>query len=242
MAERGRVRVEPAQKRVRALLAGHTVLDTQRALLVWESPYYPQYYIPRVDVHADLKSTGQVKRSPSRGDAEVFDVVVEGHSVSEAAWQGQGSPIEELRDSVRFDWGSLDAWFEEDEEVFIHPRSPYTRIDVLPSSRHVRVEGHGVVVAESVRPVVLFETGLPPRYYLPKSDVRMDLLLPSATRTGCPYKGEAEYWSIRLDARDIPDAAWSYRTPLQESARIAGLVSFTSWVDGVDVIVDDESV
>jgi uncharacterized protein (DUF427 family) len=130
----------------------------------------------------------------------------------------------------------MDAWFEEDEEVFTHPRDPYTRVDVLASSRHVRIEVGGVTVAESVKPTLLFETGLPARYYVPKPDVRMDLLVHSDTVSECPYKGQAEYWSVRAGAELHPDLAWSYRAPFEESAKIAGLIAF--YDEKVDVYVD----
>jgi uncharacterized protein (DUF427 family) len=129
----------------------------------------------------------------------------------------------------------MDAWFEEDEEVFTHPRDPYTRVDILPSSRHVRVEVDGLTVAESTKPTLLFETGLATRYYLPKTDVRMDLLTPTATSSHCPYKGDANYWSLALEGA-VADVAWSYRTPLPESQKIAGLVCF--YPEKVDLYVD----
>jgi uncharacterized protein (DUF427 family) len=141
-----------------------------------------------------------------------------------------------LRDHIRFDWGAMDAWFEEDEEVFTHARDPYRRIDALRSSRHVRVELDGVVLADSRRPTVLFETGLRPRYYLPKVDVRTDLLEPTDTVTSCPYKGQARYWSARVGERVERDVAWSYPTPLPESAPVAGLVCF--YDERLDVLVD----
>jgi uncharacterized protein (DUF427 family) len=120
----------------------------------------------------------------------------------------------------------MDAWFEEDEQVFTHPRDPYTRVDILPSSRRIRIEAAGVTIAETSKPTLLFETGLPARYYIPKSHVRMDLLTPSETVSHCPYKGEAEYWSLRIGDDIRPDVAWSYGTPLPESQKIAGLVPF----------------
>ena len=153
-----------------------------------------------------------------------------------AALRYEDSPIEELRDLVRLDWHSMDAWFEEDEEVFTHPRDPYTRVDILASSRHVRVEVEGVTIGESASPRLLFETGLPVRYYLPKTHVRLDLLIPTDTVTHCPYKGRAEYWSVRVPDGVRDDLAWSYRTPLPESHKIAGLIAFYN--EKVDVYVD----
>lgn len=230
------VRVEESGKRVRAYLGGHPVADTTRASLVWEIPYYPTYYFPVADVRAELVEDGAGKRSPSRGDATTYTVKVDGAEAPGAALRYVESPIEDLRGLVRLDWDAMDAWFEEDEEVFVHPRNPYTRVDVLAASRHVRVEVDGVTVAESSSPRLLFETGLPVRYYLPKTHVRMDLLEHTGTVTRCPYKGTAEYWSVHAGAQVHEDLAWSYPTPLDESRKIAGLVCFYS--EKVDIFVD----
>jgi uncharacterized protein (DUF427 family) len=146
------------------------------------------------------------------------------------------SPFDVLRDAIRLDWNAMDAWFEEDEQVFTHARDPYTRVDILPSSRHVRIEVDGVTIAESSSPTLLFETNLPVRYYLPKTHVRTDLLRRSTTVSHCPYKGRAEYWSLLLGDEVHADLAWSYRTPLLESQRIAGLISF--YTEQVDLYVD----
>jgi uncharacterized protein (DUF427 family) len=233
---RGRVRVEPGAKRVRGYAAGSLVFETVAPLLVWEVPYYPAYYVPLADVRAKLEPTGRTERSPSRGTAEILDVVTERGVLAGAARRYAESPLAGLRDAVRFDWAALDEVLEEDEPVYGHPRDPYTRVDALRSSRHVRVELDGVVLAESARPTILFETGLPPRYYLPLSDVRMDLLEPSQTRTLCPYKGWASYWHLILDGRRYEDFVWTYRTPLPESRPIIGLACFYN--EKVDLTVD----
>ncbi|MGP3910592.1 DUF427 domain-containing protein [Nonomuraea sp. NBC_00507] len=232
---RGRVRVERTAKRVRTYLGGRVVADTTSALLVWEVPYYPTYYFPLADVdEAALKSTGTTKHSPSRGEAVVYTVTSGTAEATEAALAYPDSPLEEIRGHVRFEWDAMDAWFEEDEQVYFHPRDPYTRVDILPSSRHVRVEVDGVTVADSRGARILFETGLPARYYLPKTDVRLDLLEHTDTVTHCPYKGTAEYWSVN-GAKDL---AWSYRTPLPESERVAGLIAFYN--EKLDIYVDGE--
>ncbi len=132
----------------------------------------------------------------------------------------------------------MDAWFEEDEEVFVHARDPYTRVDALPSSRHIEVKIDGVTVADSTKPTLLFETGLPTRYYLPLTEVRMDLLRDSGTTTQCPYKGEANYYSVELDGELVEDIVWYYKYPVEESSRIAGMVSFYN--EKVDIYVDGE--
>ncbi len=138
---------------------------------------------------------------------------------------------------VGFSWAAMDNWFEEDEEVYVHARDPHTRVDILPSSRTVRVEIDGVEVAASPRPMLLFETGLPVRYYFAKTDVRLDLLVPSDRVTACPYKGSARYWSVKIGDTVHPDIAWAYDTPLPESLRVAGLVAFYN--ERVDLVVDD---
>ena len=232
---RGRVRVEPGSKRVRAFLDGGLVADTVRPALVWEKPYYPTYYLPLEDVRAELDDTGKVERSPSRGDGHVYDIRLGERTVTGAARRYPDSPLEPLRELVRLDFDALD-WFEEDEPIYVHPRDPYTRVDVLASSRHVRIEVDGVTVAESRQPRILFETGLPPRYYLPITELRMDLLRPSDTQTHCPYKGTADYWSVQVGETLHHDLVWIYRTPLPESQKIAGLAALYN--EKVDLYVD----
>lgn len=134
--------------------------------------------------------------------------------------------IEQLPDHVKVEWSAVERWFEEDEEVFIHPRDPYRRVDALPSSRHVVVRVGDTVVADSHRPTILYETGLRPRYYLPPDDVRVDLLTPTDSRTGCPYKGFARYWTLTVDGTEYPDLVWGYADPLPESAPVKGLMCF----------------
>ena len=235
----GRVRVEQGAKRVRAYLGGRVVVDTMRPWLVWEVPYYPAYYFPVQDVRTDLLvPSATVTHTPSRGDAQHFTIKAGGKTAEDAALRYVESPIAELRDLIRLDWDSMDGWFEEDEEVYTHPRDPYTRVDILPTSRQMRVELDGVVLAESTNARVLFETGLPPRWYIPKTDVRMELLAPTGTATHCPYKGQAQYWAVRVGDRLVEDLAWSYRTPLPESQKIAGLVAFYN--ERVDLFIDGQ--
>jgi uncharacterized protein (DUF427 family) len=167
----------------------------------------------------------------------VHDVVAGGAVATGGARLYPAAPDDRLRRAVRFDWSALDEWLEEDEPVYVHARSPYTRVDILSSSRHVRVELAGVTVAESDQPRILFETGLPPRYYLPLAHLRRDLLRPSTTLTQCPYKGTASYYSLEIGGRLYQDHVWIYRSPLPESARITGLAAFFNekvdlWVDG----------
>ena len=230
------VRVEPSAKRVRVYLGTELVADTLRPLLVWENPRYPTYYIPLADVRAQLVADGRVEHSPSRGDGHVLDVRVGATSAPGAAVRYVDSPLEAIRDCVRLDWNAMTEWLEEDEPVYTHPRDPYSRVDILASSRRVRVELDGVVIAESDQPRILFETGLPPRYYLPLAHFRMALLRPSVRETHCPYKGTATYWSVDTGTAVHADLVWMYRAPLPESQKIAGLASFYN--EKVDLHVD----
>ncbi len=222
--------VEPVPRRIRAYLGGETVLDTTRALYVWEWPHYPQYYIPLDDVRRDLLvSEGHTQRT-GRGLAELHGLRVPGSGEAQrprAARLITETAIDGLGGTVRFDWAALDAWFEEDEQVFVHPRSPYTRVDALRSNRLVRVELGGVVLADSQSPVMVFETGLPTRYYLSRTDVRFEHLIPTDTVTACPYKGTTSgYWSVRVDGTEHKDLAWSYDFPTRQLLPITGMIAF----------------
>jgi len=237
--QKGRIRIEDGQKRVRVFLDGECVGDSVSVTLVWEKPYYPVYYFPQADVRMELlTASGEEKRSPSRGTATLFNVKAGAKEAENAAYSYPEPKIEELAGLVAFHWGAMDVWFEEDEEVFVHARDPYTRVEALPSSRHIEVKINGVTVADSTKPTLLFETGLPTRYYLPLTDVRMDLLRDSDTSTQCPYKGEASYYSVELDGELIEDIVWYYKYPVEESSRIAGMVSFYN--EKVDIFVDGE--
>jgi uncharacterized protein (DUF427 family) len=233
----GRVRVERSGKRVRVMLGGVTVADSRAPLLVWEVPYYPTYYFPASDVRTDLLvPTGEVRHSPSRGEATQYVVKAGGSEGS--AYAFHDSKIPESVDHYVFIWRTMDHWFEEDEEVYVHARDPYTRIDILPSSRRVRIELDGVTVADSTHPSLLFETGLPTRYYLPKVDVRMDLLTATDHATACPYKGTARYWTASVNGEDHVNIAWAYDYPLPESQRIGGMIAFYN--EKADIYLDEE--
>ena len=232
-----RVKTENGPKRVRVFLGGELIADSTQPLLVWEKPYFPTYFFPEDDVRMELLTpSDHTKRSPSRGEARFFSVKGGRATAENAAYHHPDSPIAELVGHIAFVWDAMDAWFEEDEEVFAHARDPYTRVDVLASSRHIQVVVDGTTVADSHHPRLLFETGLPTRYYLPKTDVRMDLLSPTDTQSHCPYKGTAQYWSVEVDGEIHQDIVWGYRTPVEESMRVAGLVSFYN--EKVDVYVD----
>lgn len=230
--------VEPAPRRVRAVLAGQTVVDTTSARYVWEWPAYPQYYIPLGDVVTGTLVDEGTSEETSRGDVKVHGVRVGDEHRPGAARVLGAAKVAGLDDTVRFDWGAFDAWYEEDEQVFVHPRNPYTRVDALRSTRTVRVESHGVVLAESSSPVLCFETGLPTRYYLNRTDVDFTRLVPTDTVTACPYKGTTSgYWSALVDGRVHPDVAWAYDFPTRDLLPIAGLVAFYN--EKLDIFLDD---
>ena len=202
--------VEPVPRRIRAVLDGVVIVDSVQALYVWEWPGYPQYYLPLADF-------------------------LPGVSVQELADHKHQGPA----GTVRLRWDAVDAWFEEDEEVFVHPRNPYTRVDALRSSRRIRIELAGAVIADSPVSVMVFETGLPTRYYVDRSTMDFDYLVPSETVTECPYKGRtSRYWSIRVGTTTHEDLAWSYDFPTRQLLPIAGLAGFYN--EKVDVVLDGE--
>jgi len=224
-------------RRIRAILAGRIILDTTRALYVWEWPNYPQYYIPFTDVNTEYLIDEQHQQRLKRGSAQRYGLVVGDVARPKAARVYTESNVEALTGTARFEWDSLDGWFEEDEEVFVHPRNPYTRVDALRSTRQVRIELDGTVLADSSSPVMVFETGLPTRYYFNRTEVNFDNLVPTDTVTSCPYKGMTSgYWSVRVGDALHPDLAWAYDFPTRQLLPIAGLISFYN--EKVDVVVD----
>jgi len=232
------VHIEPCPRWVRASCGGEVVANSKQVLLAYEPRRLPVYWFPAEDVRTDLLSATRQETAPSgivRWTLQVGDRLV-----PNAAWSyaNPGPERAALIDHIALYWGRMDAWFEEDDEVFAHPRDPYHRVDVLNSSRHVRVELDGQLLAESTRPRLLFETGLPTRYYLPKQDVRMELLTPSTRTSRCPYKGVATYWSLRNGAETGSDIVWSYLAPIPECPKIENLLSFFN--ERVDIVVDGE--
>ncbi|MCO1655111.1 DUF427 domain-containing protein [Pseudonocardia humida] len=253
----GELRHEPLGRRLRARWNGTTVVDTTRGVLLWEPRrILPVYAVPAADVRADLRPGGPALPVPDdvgvrmpalselrllpgvpfavhTAEGRPLDVELDGTVLHQAAYQLDDP---QLAGYVAVEFGAFD-WLEEDEPVAVHPKDPFHRIEVLAGSRPVRVELDGHVLAESAHPTLLFETLLPVRYYLPVADVRVELV-PSATRTGCPYKGEAVYFSPVVDGRERADLAWSYPDPLPESSRVRDLVCF--YTERLDVVLDGE--
>ncbi|HEX9097327.1 MAG TPA: DUF427 domain-containing protein [Candidatus Dormibacteraeota bacterium] len=219
--------LEPTQRRVRVLLGGVTIADSRAVMLMLENRRLAVYYFPLKDVKADLLiPTTFTSNHAGKGQATFYSVKVGDRVAEKAAWRYLQPERADLKDYVAFYWDKMDAWFEEDDEVFVHPRDPYHRVDVVNSSRHVKVVVGGEVVAETTRPRLLFETGLPTRYYIPKLDVRLDLLKPTTTSTRCPYKGKAAYWSVTVNGKEFTDIVWGYPAPIPECPKIENLLCF----------------
>lgn len=232
--------LDPTPKRIRVEVEGETVADSRRAILLQESGLQPVYYFPREDVRLDLfEPTDRHTKCPTKGEASYYSIKVGERVVKNGAWY-YPSPIEgaePIADMIAFYWDRVDRWLEEDEEIFVHPRDPYDRVDAVRSSRHVQVAISGLVVAETRSPVLVFETGLPVRFYLPKGDVDLALFEPTSHHTRCPYKGIADYWSFTGGSGPkLVNVAWSYPEPLPGVAAIAGHIAF--YHERVDLTVD----
>lgn len=237
-----RIRFEPSPRRVRAVLANTAIADSSRVMVLHEMGHVPVYYFPMDDIRLDLMTaTDRHTHCPYKGDASYWTVQVGDRAVENAVWSYldpiAGCP--DIRGYAAIYWNLMDAWYEEDDEVFVHARDPYSRVDVLGSSLHIQVIVGGETVADTRRPRLLFETGLPTRYYIPKLDVRMDFMEPSSTRTRCPYKGEAVYWSVRIGGEVFPDIVWSYPAPIPECPKIENLLCFFN--ERVDLYIDGQA-
>ncbi len=223
------IHVSESPRHVRVFFGGETIADSKRAKLMHETGLLPVYYFPREDVRGELlEESGHTTHCHFKGDASYWSVRVGDKVAENAAWS-YPEPIDSARPLaglIAFYWRKMDHWYEEDEEVFVHPRDPYHRVDVLDSSRHVKVTVNGEVVAETQRPKLLFETGLPTRYYFPPEDVREEALVPSDKQTQCPYKGMASYWSVEAGGGRVEDLLWYYPDPIPEARKIKDHLCF----------------
>lgn len=240
--ERGALYWEPSPRRVRGILGDQVVVDSTRVMLLHETGHLPKWYFPREDVREELLEPSQrTTRCPWKGEASYWSVRAGDRVAADAVW-AYLEPLAEappLAGYVSFRWDALDRWLEEDEERHTHVRDPYHRIDVIQSSRHVRVSLDGQLLAETRRPLALFEAALPPRWYLRAEEVRSDVLEPCPDlRTGCAYKGFARYHSVRLGDRVERALAWSYAEASREVEPIAGRLCFFN--ERVDLEVDGE--
>lgn len=238
---KGLIYLDPFPRRIRARAGGETIVDSTGARLLHESGLLPVLYFPQDEVRMDLLEPSElVTHCPWKGDARHHTLRVGTTTAENVAWSYpeplDGAPP--LAGLIAFYFDRLDEWLEEDEPLTVHVRDPYTRTDILDSSRHVRVEIDGETVAETIRARALYETGLPTRWYIPPEDVRSELLEPSATRTGCAYKGTASYHSVRIGDTLHEDVVWHYPEPLRDAERIRGRLCFFN--ERATVLVDGE--
>lgn len=230
--------LEPTPKRLRVEVGGVTIADSRRAMMLHESGQQPIYYFPPQDVRADLlKHSDRHTHCPKKGDASYYTIRAGGEEVTDGAWYYPdplpGAPP--IKDLIAFYFNRMGRWLEEGEQIGVHPRDPYHRVDVLATDRHIRISLGGSLLAETDRAFALFESNLPTRWYLPIEDVRAELE-PSDTVTHCPYKGTASYYSVKLEGGK--DLVWYYEQPLDEVGRIKGLVCFFN--EKADIELDGE--
>jgi uncharacterized protein (DUF427 family) len=236
---------EQSPRWVRAKVGDITVADSRRVLLLWEEDkVLPVYLFPREDVRTDLlRPSENPLPETHHGLASYWTLEIDGQLTENAAWTYAAAPPpegEKLEGYIAFEWEAMDTWYEEEERVIAHPRDPYHRVDTRKSSRHVQVIAGGETLAESRRPKLVFETGLPTRYYLPPEDVQTDLLKPSETRTLCAYKGEAHYYSVMVDGEVHEDIAYTYPDPLPDNHQTRDLICFYN--ERADIHVDGEKL
>ncbi|EME39460.1 hypothetical protein DOTSEDRAFT_91796 [Dothistroma septosporum NZE10] len=228
-------------RKIQLLFNGAYVLRTIKASFVWEHPFYPQLYFPRSELERLKVEEGDVyKDDDGKVVAKQLILSINNKSIDNViAWENNlPSKAAELNGLVKIDFAAVDQWFEEDTPIYVHPKDPFKRVDILQSTRHVRVKVAGQVVADTTSSMHLYETGLPVRYYLPLTSIDAGVLRKTKTRTQCPYKGEAEYYSVMVDGKVHEDVVWYYTTPLLESARIEGLCCFYN--EKVEIELDGE--
>ena len=253
------LRFHPTAKRIRAFVGGDAVVDSTRAWIVWEPRrIVPSYAVPQGDIHGALvestQEAGAEEHAVRLGDGPpvldprsgfsvhttpggAFDITTAGATLTAAAFVPSDRGFDGY---VIIDFQAFDEWREEDELLLAHARDPFKTVDTRRSSRRVEVEIAGVTIADSKRSTMLFETYLPTRYYLPREDVRMELLQPTETTTACAYKGLASYWSATIGDTVVDDVAWSFAQPHNYATAIKDMLAFFN--ERVDITVDGERI
>lgn len=229
------LRIDSTNRRIRARIGTATVADSIDAKLLYRAGRPPEYFLPADDIDWDV--LGELDGEQDEAGLGTHRAVTapDGTAVGKRYVGGAAAGL------VHIDFDSMDAWFEEDEQIYAHPRDPYRRVDVLESSRHVEVTIDGVTVASTDRPRLVDETGLTPRWYIPRADVDWSALEASDTATYCQYKGTADYWSFTPpEGSPVANVAWGYERPVPEAPKLAGLVAFYAELDSVETIVDGE--
>ena len=233
------VYLEPTPKRIRVEVGGEVIADSRRAFMLHESGAQPIYYFAPEDVRSEfLEASDRHTHCPKKGDASYYTIKAGGETVEAGAWY-YPDPLPDapaaLKGLIAFYFNRMGRWREEGEEIGVHPRDPYHRVDLVATDRHIRISLNGKVLAQTSRAMALFESNLPPRWYLPLDDIRVELE-PSDTITRCPYKGTAGYYSF--DVEGGKDLVWFYADPLPEVVRIKDLVCFFN--EKVDIELDGE--
>lgn len=230
-------RVVTSPRWVRVKFGGEFIADSlhPKLFIKYSMDMLPTYFFDKASVRSDILHSPEEK-----GDRRYWTVKVGDKEARRAAWGYINPPddLHDLCDHITFKWDAMDAWYEEAEEIFVHARDPYSRVDVMASTRHIQVVVNGEIIADTKRPSLLFETYLPTRYYIPAADIQMDYLIPSPTTSQCPYKGKASYWSINVGDVLLKDVVWSYQNPILENPKIRGLYAFfneklDAYIDGV---------
>ena len=228
---------EPLRRRMHVELAGRTVVSSDHAVLLFEPGRYPVAYFPLSDFTQGMLTPSEHRTThPQLGDTAWFEVCNPRRRAARAAWQHVALPEHAviLEGKAALAWATMDGFYEEDERILGHAADPYHRIDTRRSSRHLIVRVGEHIVANTRSPIVLYESGFAPRWYVPRADVDADALTLTSLQTFCPYKGIASYYTID----GAKNAAWSYRAPLESMAVIGDLVSFEP--DRVEVTIDGE--
>ncbi|KAJ4318002.1 hypothetical protein N0V84_007056 [Fusarium piperis] len=244
LVEDGPKKTLEAARRVRAI-HNHTVIaDTTKGVYVWEHDFYPAIYVPQKDLVNSKVSDKEEIRVQGKGLVSLAELIVSAHDgldgakIDNVLRFDNDKKLGALGGMLRIEFGSIDQWLEEDAPIYVHPKDPFKRVDILPSQRPIEVQVMGKTVAKASSSMHLFETGLPTRYYLPLGAIDQSVLRKSDLRTKCPYKGEAEYYHVVIDGQEMKNLAWYYRLPTHESAAIAGLVCFYN--EKVDTILSGE--
>ncbi|HVI06763.1 MAG TPA: DUF427 domain-containing protein [Candidatus Binatia bacterium] len=226
--------VEPLRRRMRVRFGGNWIADSEQVLLLFEPGHYPMAYFPAADIFPSaLESTEHTTRHPDLGLTSWHAVHAGGKKAPRGAWQHVDLPAyaSELQGRIAFAWPAMEAFYEEDERIVGHAADSYHRIDIRQTSRHLVVRHRDRTVADSARPLVLYESGFAPRWYVPRADVDESAITPVDMQTFCPYKGLCSYYDIG----DAPLAAWSYPDPYPEVRRIANFLSFEPDVVSVEL-------
>jgi uncharacterized protein (DUF427 family) len=235
---------EVSPRRVRIVFGGATLADSKRAVLLREAKRLPIYYFPQQDIRMEfMQPSGRRAQDEHKGEAMYWTIRSDSKTAENAAWSYADPPADcaAIKDHFAFEWNAVDAWYEEEEEIFVHARDPYKRVDAIRSARHVQIFVAGETIADTRRPTLVFETNHPVRYYIPLEDIRRDRLIASDTASRCPYKGIASYWSVKAGDEILSDLAWSYRDTIPECPKIKDLVCFFQEREAV-IAVDGEEL